>query len=197
MFLTQARDIVVTSIVSQRFSRLPLRLAPLIALGGVFPSIVQAQANYCDVLFCVQYSVPVSTGSKVDLVALDAMAALFKKHTYSYGVTGANATAITTVSAPAISLSNTTSLGWWGPLFPLGYYLHSAEYSNSAALVTSPSGHVNGPAVFLSSIGRAGDDGSNGGTFHSGSYGDDGYHGAHFGFFNSGSISRVMKYAPV
>lgn len=119
------------------------------------------------------------------------MAALFKKHTYSYGVTGANATAITTVAAPAISLSNTTSLGWWGSLFPLGYYLHSAEYSNSAALVTSPSGHVNGPAVFLSSIGRAGDDGSNGGTFHSGSYGDDGYHGAHFGFFNSGSISAT------
>ena len=34
------------------------------------------------------------------------------------------------------------------------------------------------PAVVLSGIGRPGDDGSNGGVWHSDGYGDAGYHGA-------------------
>lgn len=123
-------------------------------LGWLLPSEAFAQANYCDVLWCLPYNVPASSGGKIDLSPLESYAVEHERHTYSYGVKGANTAAIATIATPAVSLSNTASFGLFGPLFPIRYYLHSAEYSNSAALVTSPNGHLNGPAVFLSSIGR-------------------------------------------
>lgn len=186
---TQAGDIVVTSIVSQRVARLPLRLAPLIAWGWLLPSDAFAQANYCNVLWCTRYEVPASSGGPIDLTPLRARGEQNHHVTYSYSVKGTNSTPISTESNQAILLSNAIVVpSLWAFEFRENYYLHYVDYTNTAPLSVISKSRYSFPAVVLSSIGRPGDDGSNGGLFHSGGYGDAGYHGASFSFSNSGSI---------
>lgn len=179
---------MVTAALPQCLPRLGV-LAPAVILTLSFSTQAQAQANYCNVLWCTRYEVPASSGGPIDLAPLHARGEQNKHVTYSYSVKGANSTPISTGSVSAILLNNNlVGPGIWFLGIRENYYLHYVDYTNTAPLSVISNSRFSFPAVVLSSIGRPGDDGSNGGLFHSGGYGDAGYHGASFSFSNSGSI---------